>query len=97
MARNTAPDTFDPLFSYGASEQGPQHWFAALFSSSLVYVLVAIAVLTIGTATKHIIQEKKVDVTFVETVVKEPTTPTPRVADDKLMPRPAATAAFRRT
>lgn len=91
MADGKTPDTFDPLFSYGASEQGPQHWLAALFSSSLVYVLVAIGVLTIGTATKHIIQEKKVDVTFVETVVKEPPPPPPPpVVEDKPKPPPAA-------
>src|SRR5262249_51949787 len=77
MARSTAPENFDPLFSYGAPDQGPQHWVAAVCSSSLIYVLVAVAVVTIGTATKQIIQEKKGDLTFVETVVKEPPTPPP--------------------
>jgi periplasmic protein TonB len=90
MARSTAPDNFDPLFSYGASEQGPQHWLAAVFSSSLLYLLVGIAVVTIGTATKQIIQEKKVDVTFVETVVKEPPPPPPPVVEEKPKPPPAA-------
>jgi len=90
MARSTAPDNFDPLFSYGSSEQGPQHWFVAFFSSSLIYILVAVAVVTIGTATKKIIQEQKVDLTFVETVVKEPPPPPPPVVEEKPKPAPAA-------
>jgi len=90
MARGTAPGNFDPLLSYGASDQGPQHWVAALFSSSLIYVLVALAVVTIGTATKQIIQEKKVDLTFVETVVKEPPPPPAPVVEEKPKPPPAA-------
>jgi protein TonB len=91
MAHSSAPDNFDPLFSYGSSEQGPQQWLAALFSSSLIYVVVGLAVVTIGTATKQIIQEKKVDVTFVETVVKEePPPPPPPVVEDKPKPPPAA-------
>jgi protein TonB len=91
MARSTAPDNFDPLFSYGSSEQGPQHWLAAFFSSSAIYVLVAVAVITIGTATKRIIQEKKVDLTFVETVVKEPPPPPPApIVEEKPKPPPAA-------
>jgi periplasmic protein TonB len=91
MAR-TASDNFDPLFAYGESQQGPQHWFAAFFSSSLLYVLVGVAVVTIGTATKQIIQEKKVDLTFVETVVKEPPPPPPPapIVEDKPKPPPAA-------
>ena len=91
MARGSAHENFDPLFSYGSSEQGPQHWLAAVFSSSLIYVLVAVAVIMIGTATKQIIQEKKVDVTFVETVVKEePPPPPPPVVEEKPKPPPAA-------
>ena len=92
MARSTAPQDFDPLFSYGSSGQSSHHWLAALFSSSLLYVLVAIAAVTIGTATKQIVQEKKVDLTFVETVVKEPPPPPPPapVIEDKPKPPPAA-------
>src|SRR5262245_42936722 len=91
MPQSAAPDNFDPLFSYGTSEQGPQRWLAAALSSSLIYVLVAVAAVTIGTATKQIIQEKKVDITFVETVVKEPPPPPPPpVVEEKPKPAPAA-------
>ena len=85
------PDQFDPLFSYGESEHGAQHWLAAAFSSSVVYVLLAIAAVTIGTATKQIIREKQVDVKFVETVVKEePPPPPPPVVKEEAKPPPAA-------
>jgi len=90
MARNTQPDNFDPLFAYGSSEQGPQHWLAAFFSSSLIYVLLGVAAVTIGTATKKIIQEKKVDLTFVETVVKPEPPPPPPPVVEKPKPPPAA-------
>ncbi len=92
MAHGSASDNFDPLFSYGTSTQGPQQWLAAAFSSSVIYVLVGLAAVTIGTATKQIIQEKKVDVTFVETVVKEQPPPPPPapVVEDKPKPPPAA-------
>ena len=90
MARPASSDNFDPLFSYGESEHGPQHWLAAGLSSSLIYLVVAIGVVMIGTATKQMIQEKKVDVTFVETVVKEEPPPPPPPVVEKPKPPPAA-------
>jgi protein TonB len=90
MERSTVPDQFDPLFGYGNAAHGPQHWLAALFSSSLIYVGVAVLVVTIGTATKKIIEQKTVDVTFVETVVKEPPPPPPAPVVEEPKPAPAA-------
>ncbi len=86
------PDQFDPLFSYGQSEHGAQPWLAAAFSSSIVYVLFAIAAVTVGTATRQITREKPVDVKFVETVVKEepPPAPPPPVVKEEAKPPPAA-------
>jgi protein TonB len=73
---------------YGATEQVPRQWFAALFTSSGIYAGLIIATLTVGFGTKQVIEEKPVDLTFVEKVVKEEPPPSPVVA--KPVPPPAA-------
>jgi protein TonB len=85
-----------PVFaSYGGEHdaRGPRQWLAALTASSLVYVLIGVVAVVVGTATKRIVQEKKVDVTFVERVVKEaPPPPPPPAPEVKPQPPPAAAA-----
>src|SRR5438552_18142576 len=79
---------------YGETVQVPRQWFAAVFTSSVLYVLLAVAVLTIGTATKQLVTEKSVDVTFVEKIAKpEPSPPPPPVVEAKPQPPPAAAPA----
>lgn len=61
-----------PTFGhYGEVEHVSSNWLAALFTSSIVYVLVGAVVIAIGTATKKLIVEPEpVEVKFVEKVVK---------------------------
>lgn len=61
-------------FSHYAQTQseGAGHWLAALGSSSIVYVVLAVLLVTVGTATKRMVEEKPPEVKFVETVIKEP-------------------------
>lgn len=77
---------------YGATEHVPRQWFAALFTSSVLYVALAIGAVAIGAVTKHIVTaEKPVDVTFVEKVAKpEPPPPPPPMIEEKPKPAPAA-------
>jgi protein TonB len=83
---------FAGFHSFGHEEQGQRHWVAAVLSSSAIYVLIAIVAVTLGTATK-VVTEKKVDVTFVEKVVKEaPPPPPPPPVEVKPAPPPAAAA-----
>jgi len=79
--------------SYVEQEAAPRRWLAAITTSSTVYVLLAILAVTIGTATKRVIQEKKVDVTFVEKVVKEEPPPPPPPPAPEAKPLPPAAAA----
>lgn len=79
--------------SYGRPTGGPQHWAAAFFGSTALYVAGGIAVFILGTATKEIIIEKRADITFVEKVAIEPP-PAPEpprpVIQDKPKSAPAA-------
>jgi TonB family protein len=69
---------FGRFGSYGDDGGGDRNWLAASLTSVLVYAGVAAAVMVLGTATKRaILDEKKVDVTFVEKVVVEPPPPPP--------------------
>jgi protein TonB len=82
-------------FSHYAEEQseGAQHWLAALGSSSIVYVVLAVLLITVGTATKRLVEEKPPEIKFVETVIKEPPPPAPVVKVEpppKVAPPPAA-------
>jgi periplasmic protein TonB len=85
------PGTFGG-FRYGQEERGRRQWLVAATSSSVIYVVIAVVAVTVGTATKAIVQEKKIDVTFVEKIVKpEPPPPPPPVPEVK--PPPPAAAA----
>ncbi len=79
-------------FRYGREDQGRRQWLAAFTASSGVYVALALAAVMIGTATTHIVQEKKVDVTFVEKIIKEEPPPPPPPAPEVKPPPPAAAA-----
>jgi protein TonB len=83
-------------FSHYAQSQseGAQHWLAALGSSSIVYVVLALLLVTVGTATKRLVEEKPPEIKFVETVIKEPPPPAPVIKPapppPKVAPLPAA-------
>jgi protein TonB len=83
-------------FSFGHEERGRRSWLAALTASSSVYILLAVAAIMIGTATKRVVQEKKVDVTFVEKIAKEePPPPPPPAPEVKPLPPVAAAPVVR--
>ena len=76
---------------YGDDEQAPGSWIAAFFASSGIYVAIALAAIVIGSATKKIVSEKPVDITFVERIEKpEPPPPPPPVVEAKPQAPPAA-------
>jgi protein TonB len=80
---------------FGELEQeGTHHWLAAVGGSSVVYVVIAVLLVTVGTATKRLVEEKPVEIKFVETVIKEPPPPPPKVEvvkpPPKVAPPPAA-------
>lgn len=63
---------------YGSSEKMPRQWITAFFTSSVLYVAMAVAVTVIGVGSRHLgPAERPVDVKFVEKVVKEPPPPPP--------------------
>lgn len=75
---------FGRFGSYGDDGGGDRNWLAASLTSLLVYAGIALAVMVLGTATKRVmLDEKKVDVTFVEKVVVEPPPPPPPVVAPK--------------
>lgn len=79
---------------YGRTEQVPRHWFGAVLGSSALYVGLGVAALLLGTATKNLVTEAPVEVTFVQTVAKpEPVPPpAPPVVEDKPKAPPPAAA-----
>lgn len=85
---------YEETFSlYGHHEQEPTNWKAALFGSSLVYVIIAALAVTVGTAARRIIQqEKAVEVTFVEEVVKVDPPPPPPPPPKVMKQAPPAAA-----
>jgi len=68
-------------------------WFAAFVASSAIYLAIAVAIVVVGSAAKRVVIDKKVDVTFVEKIIKE--APPPPPAPPKPMPevKPQAPAA----
>jgi protein TonB len=68
---------FEAFASYGRPEESPRHWVAALFGSSAVYLALALGVMAFSAMTKKIVVEKRVDLTFVEKIVKEEPPPPP--------------------
>ncbi len=89
---SVAPAGVFASFGDGGDARGPRQWIAAVTASSTVYLLIGVAVVVLGTATKRVVQEKKVDVTFVEKIVKEAPPPPPPAPEVKPAPPPAAAA-----
>lgn len=81
--------TFTNLGYYGGGDRGGRSWGAAVLASSTIYLAVGVAILMVGTATKTMLQEKDVDVTFVEKVV-QPEPPPPVIEIKPELPPPAA-------
>ena len=81
---------------YGEVEHVSGNWAAALFTSSILYVLIGIFVLVVGAFTKKlVIEPEPVEVKFVEKIVKPevvPPKPAPMV-QAKPQQAPAAAAA----
>ncbi len=82
---DAAPPTFS---SFGPREHAQRSWRAAMLSSSAIYVGVVVALVTLGTATKKVIEEKRIDVTFVEKIVKEAATAAAARRGRSRRPRP---------
>jgi protein TonB len=76
--------------AYAAPERSLGQWATSFAASSGIYVGLAIAAVTIG-ATRQIIHDKKVDITFVEKVVQQPPSPPP--APIEVKPQAPAAAA----
>ncbi len=72
----------------GYGERPRRRWLAAGAASSLIYAALGAALVTLGGATKHLVEEKKVDLTFVERTLKPEPPPPPVVAPEP--PPPAA-------
>jgi len=83
------PERFEAFSLYGAHAEEPTHWLAALFGSSVIYVLIGIAAVTVGTAARRIIVEKEVEVKFVEEVAKPESPPPPPPKPIEVKPPPA--------
>lgn len=81
--------------AYGRGAHTSRSWATSFVASSLIYVALGVAVAVIGSATKRVIRDKQVDVTFVEKVVKEAPPPLPpAAAPPKSEVKPAAPAAM---
>lgn len=93
-AQPVGPSVFG---SYGGGDDGRDRrsWLVATFGSTAIYVAIAVLAVMLGSATKQVLEEKPVDVTFVEKVVKEPPPPPPPAPPPKPMPevKPQAPAA----
>src|SRR2546425_8448713 len=79
-------------FGAPADVEGARPWLASLAASSVIYVALGAAIVLMGTATKRIVQEKRVDVTFVEKIVTEPPPPPPKPVPAPVPQAPAAMA-----
>ncbi len=75
---------------YGGRTAGRRDWATSVVASAVIYVGIAIAVVTLGSAAKKAARTLAVDVKFVEKVVNEPPPPPPPVAEVK----PQAPAAM---
>src|SRR5262245_42234028 len=78
---------------YGRPEESPHNWVVAVLGSSALYVLGGVVLVALSAITKQIIVKKKVELKFVETVIKEepPPAPPPKPVEiEKPKPAPAA-------
>jgi protein TonB len=91
---STATATFASYGAYGGDPHSGRSWTAAFLTSTVIYVAMAVAAVVIGTATKKVMLDNKVDVTFVENVIKEaPPPPPPPAPIPEVKPEPPAAAA----
>jgi len=60
-----APTVFG---SYVRDASGPRVWVTSFLASSAIYVGLAIAIITLGSAAKKVVRQAAVEVKFVETV-----------------------------
>ncbi len=74
---------------YVDNPEARRPWLLALTASSGVYATLVVAALVLGTAAK-VVQQKAVDITFVEKIAKPEPPPPPPVAEIKSAPPPAA-------
>ena len=87
---------FGGFVSYDGEARGTRSWIAALCASSTIYVAIGVGAVLIGTVAKKVVQEKAVDVTFVEKIVKEePPPPPPPPPEVKPLPPVAAAPIVR--
>jgi protein TonB len=75
--RGSADATLATFGAFSSDEPGSRRWISAFAASSAIYVAIGVAVALLGTVTKRVVIDKKVDVTFVEKVVKEAPPPPP--------------------
>ncbi len=85
--------TFGGFGSYAEDTRGRRHWAAAFVASAAIYALIVVGVVVLGAATKRVVLDKKVDVTFVEKVVKEAPPPPPMAVQPPPDVKPQAPAA----
>jgi protein TonB len=78
--------------AYGDVEDAPRSWVGAIAASGVIYVAIGLVIAFVGAKATELVQEKVVDVTFVEKVAKEepPPPPPPPVIEEKPKPPPAA-------
>ena len=67
----TNHEEFRAFGAYGAAQRRSGSWYSSLAASSVIYIVIGLLVLSIP-VTKHIIQSKPIQLTFVEKVVKAP-------------------------
>jgi len=82
--------TFNGYGYYGSGDQGSRSWLAAFFASTTIYIAVGVVVVGVGAATKQVLRERDVDVTFVEKVALPEPPPPPVVELKPEAPPPAA-------
>src|SRR6266436_3236700 len=76
-----APSVFG---SYVRDASSPRDWATSFLASSAIYVGLAIAIITLGSAAKKVVRQAAVEVKFVEKIVNEPPpAPPPPVAETK--------------
>ncbi len=58
--------------AYAGGADGSRQWTASLLTSAAIYAGLALAALSLGSATTQIIKKQTIDVTFVEKVIQTP-------------------------
>jgi periplasmic protein TonB len=79
--------------AYAGGPSAPRSWGASFMASASIYVAIVVVAFAVGSATKKIVTQKKLDVTFVEKVVKEPPPPPPAPPAPEVKPQAPAAAA----